>query len=152
MNELLTTHYKEIVAIAEYICGSENARDLAHDAIVKVLENGKYEEQGKFLSYMYKIMRNLYFKQVTKASYNREVSVDPTDCYEYERSHCDEEFHNQLNIRLMAKDESEQKTKVLELYLDGHHIEDIASMLDITQSQVKYALSRIREAIKDKIS
>jgi DNA-directed RNA polymerase specialized sigma24 family protein len=143
--DLIEANYDKLQVLAGYI-NPEDPLDLLHDTILRVVDSKTYQEEGHFLAYMYRAMYNTFLSQCTKASAKREVLMDE---WPYSQRCLDAHEKDKIHAKTTIIKEGTRRFQVLSLYLEGHLISDIALELDLTVSQVNYALKKIRECLGD---
>jgi len=141
--------------VKKYRQNTDSAEEVYSEAFWRVIEKvkaGKYTENGTFKSYFLGIVTNILLEDIRKT--NKQVDYedyfennDPIDDNDYEFYQAHEERLNRLEELLSQADE--QSAHILKLYYwQGHKIQEIADILDITLDNAKKRLSRCRKKMK----
>ncbi|MBE7171331.1 MAG: sigma-70 family RNA polymerase sigma factor [Williamsia sp.] len=162
--ELLFFRYKEDVrrVIIHYVKDATVAEDLSQEAFIRIytsIENRKYNEQGKFLPWALRIVRNLCLDHLRKTA-----QLSPTVQIVYEEWAGATEQPNaednlvarQLQLQLFSLLNclpEEQKKVVCYRYFDGLCFKKIASLMNtsVTTSvaRMRYGLAHLRKQINE---
>ena len=133
----------------------EDAEDVMHDAYIKVYtEAGAYSPQGKPLSWMLTIVRNLSLNRIRDGGRTEDIEdddlpepADPEDAIEEATGHM------VLETAMKVLDREEREIVVLHA-LTGYRHREIAEILDMPQGTVlsKYnrALKKMKKEIEGK--
>jgi len=155
---LVNTYEDMVYSLAFRMLRNEtDAEDLAQEVFIEVYRSlAQFRGKSKFSTWIYRITYN---KAITLLRKNRpEISSDSevflekkggSDNLEHGLSR-DEETIASLQTALKYLTEDEQVMIMLHYY-EGQTIEDIASVMQISPSNVKIKLFRARKKLKEKI-
>ena len=130
----------------------EDAEDVMHDAYIKVYtEAGSYSPQGKPLSWMLAIVRNLSLNRIRDGGRTEDIEdddlpepADPEDAIEEATGHM------VLETAMKVLDREEREIVVLHA-LTGYRHREIAEILDIPQGTVLSKYNRAMKKMKKEI-
>ena len=127
----------------------ETAQDLTQEVFLRVLLHlEKYRHYGKFENYLYVIARNLCRDYYRK---RHVLSLEDLELQEEERGFTRTE--EQLVIEQALKKLSEQEREIILLrFYQDLKIKDIAKILGLKLSTVKYHLKRAQERLEDELT
>jgi DNA-directed RNA polymerase specialized sigma24 family protein len=148
MRELIEANYLNLQKLTHYIVTSEEEElplDILHDAICTALVS-KYEEQGKFMSWMGKIIQNTYRNFLNKASTKNEFNSEETTYTSKAPKYGIDDVWVEATIK---KCKNIQKQRIMWLYLNGHHLDDIATRCEVSYNVVKNTVGRLRTLLKE---
>jgi len=151
--QVLDEHKLIIYKIANTYCHDrEDQKDLVQEIIIQLWQSfPKYNSQFKFSTWMYRITLNVAIshlrKSTTKQNNQPLVSLDFVEIQE--------DSDNGLNedVKLLKQfiEEMNGLNKALMiLYLDGKTHEEIATVLNISKSNVGTKINRIKKQLKQK--
>lgn len=128
------------------------SEDLVQNVFVRIIKySHTYKGDGKFTTWMYHMARNLFadhYKQQKKMGYKEEPEVADKyfrDEFNAEEKRIKEEQLDMLQLAMNKLSVEKREVLVLSKY-QGMRYQDIAEVLDITESAVKV---RIFRALKD---
>jgi RNA polymerase sigma-70 factor, ECF subfamily len=121
------------------------AQDLAQDSLIRALaEIGKLKEPEKFLSWLYRIARNLFLDHVKSPANATKLEVD-----EKLEAQDDQEFSLHLRQVLQQLD-PEDRFLLLLIDLEERTYQEAAEIVGISESNVKFRLHHIRKEFINK--
>ncbi len=152
----LVDKYKDMVFTLAIglIRNREEAEETAQDAFLKAFHAiPKFQRKSKFSTWLYRITYNECISRLRKKK-NRIVSFEDLENTEsginFIESESDweerEEQKRELNKVLLKLNESD-RTIIMLYYYDGCPVEEISSVISISQSNVKTRLFRIRNKL-----
>lgn len=167
MSDLIERHSRRV---RDYISMMVKNRDIAEDIFqetfikaVKVIDEGKYVDNGKFLSWILRIAHNQvidYFRlqRQKKSVSEAESGYDVLGTLRFaEKTVEDEMVSSQIekDIRLMVEHlPDEQREVVMMRYFSGLSFKEIAEQTDVSINtalgRMRYALINLRRMIKEK--
>ena len=127
----------------------ETAQDLTQEVFLRVLLHlEKYRHYGKFENYLYVIARNLCRDYYRKRYV---LSLEDLELQEEERGFIRTEEQLVIEQALKKLPEQEREIILLRFYQDLK-IKDIAKILGLKLSTVKYHLKRAQERLEDELT
>ena len=154
--ELLFRHKDKIYAfIVSKVRSLDLAEDLFHDTLIKVinsLKKGKYNEEGKFISWVMRIAHNLiidHFRKISKQkNFKSNNDFDIFDIIEngeisQEQKVIQKQIHRDLN-KLIDQLPDDQKEVVKLRYFEDMSFKKIS---DLTGVSINTSLGRMRYAL-----
>lgn len=157
---------KLVYNFAYQLAGNEtDAQDLAQEAFIKVYRNlDKYREGGSFVSWLYRVIRNVYVDGLRANKDRRHFSLDvPADdgysvqSFEFadsaptpEQFFLDHSFHEDIELALRNLPSAFRAIVVL-CDIHGFSYEEISQMLNIPVGTVRSRLSRARMMLRKEI-
>lgn len=154
--ELLFRHKDKIYAfIVSKVRSLDLAEDLFHDTLIKVinsLKKGKYNEEGKFISWVMRIAHNLIIDHFRKIS--KQKNIKPNNDFDIfdiiengeisqEQKVIQKQIHRDLN-KLIDKLPNDQKEVVKLRYFEDMSFKKIS---DLTGVSINTSLGRMRYAL-----
>lgn len=130
--------------------GREEAEDLSQDILIELLKSYKCIRDDKaFYGFMWGIAGNVYKQWLRRKSKNVFCEL-PEDAAAYDT---DEDDSGEEEILLLRREltllsEKYRKATIL-YYIDGKSCSEIASLLTISESMVKYLLFKSRNILKE---
>jgi RNA polymerase sigma factor (sigma-70 family) len=127
----------------------EPARDIVQDCFEKLWINKKSVEVEKAKSWLFTCANHLMLNQVKRDKIKQQHLET---LYWNSSSGTDNQFENQQLIQLLVADlPSLQKSILLLRDLEGYSYQEIGSMLNLTEAQVKVYLFRARLKVKKRV-
>ncbi|MEA3316971.1 MAG: sigma-70 family RNA polymerase sigma factor [Bacteroidota bacterium] len=165
---LIKRHKDRVFAYIFLMVKNEHlANDIFQDTFIKViksLEKGKYQENGKFISWVTRIAHNLvidYFRKEKKLNICSNDSSDEYDLFNAKRfseiniedkivkKQIEDEVRNLLDLLPI-----EQKEVIVMRHYAGLSFKDIAEQTDVSINtalgRMRYALINLRSLIEEK--
>ena len=154
--ELLFRHKDKIYAfIVSKVRSLDLAEDLFHDTLIKVinsLKKGKYNEEGKFISWVMRIAHNLIIDHFRKIS--KQKNIKPNNDFDIfdiiengeisqEQKVIQKQIHRDLN-KLINQLPDDQKEVVKLRYFEDMSFKKIS---DLTGVSINTSLGRMRYAL-----
>tara|TARA_B100000123_G_scaffold212723_1_gene161460 strand:- start:95 stop:682 length:588 start_codon:yes stop_codon:yes gene_type:complete len=154
--ELLFRHKDKIYAfIVSKVRSLDLAEDLFHDTLIKVinsLKKGKYNEEGKFISWVMRIAHNLIIDHFRKTS--KQKNIKPNNDFDIfdiiengeisqEQKVIQKQIHRDLN-KLINQLPDDQKEVVKLRYFEDMSFKKIS---DLTGVSINTSLGRMRYAL-----
>jgi len=154
--ELLFRHKDKIFAfIVSKVRSLDLAEDLFHDTLIKVinsLKKGKYNEEGKFISWVMRIAHNLIIDHFRKIS--KQKNIKPNNDFDIfdiiengeisqEQKVIQKQIHRDLN-KLINQLPDDQKEVVKLRYFEDMSFKKIS---DLTGVSINTSLGRMRYAL-----
>jgi len=154
--ELLFRHKDKIYAfIVSKVRSIDLAEDLFHDTLIKVinsLKKGKYNEEGKFISWVMRIAHNLIIDHFRKIS--KQKNIKPNNDFDIfdiiengeisqEQKVIQKQIHRDLN-KLIDQLPDDQKEVVKLRYFEDMSFKKIS---DLTGVSINTSLGRMRYAL-----
>ena len=136
-----------------YVKDKEDARDLLHDGFIKVMDNlGSFSNSGSFEGWIRRIMVhvaiNFYRRHITRRM-DSEISI--TDALENNSVDVISQMSAQ-ELMMHVQSLPHGYRIVFNLYaIEGYKHEEIAKMLDISESTSKTQLMKARRVLMSKI-
>lgn len=146
LEQVINSYYKDIYTFCYYRLNDKNlAQDLTQDVFLKFLQNiDSYCHQDKIKNYLYVIARNTikdYFRKKKDLSLkNSELSpgVDKI-----------EELHERIAIQMALKQLTDvQRDIIIFRYYQNLKFSEIANILSMAQSTVRYQLKQAEKTLK----
>lgn len=132
-------------------CGDRfEADDIAQETLLKAyLSSGGYQEEGHFVSWLYKIAYRTFLD--SKRQHKSNGSLDEAASLTDHQYNADVAFRYQdLYIALEGLSPKE-RTSILLFYLKGYSIKEICKIIECSEEAVKKQLSRGRDHLKLKL-
>lgn len=153
-HELYTKYAAGLYALCiRYIGDKEVARDLMHDAIIKIFDTvGKYKPTGSLKSWCYRVTVNLVIDYLRKSSKVNLVSIE--DSQEKLPQPQPEEVAKipRAEIMRMVSGLPEAKRVIFNLFcVEGYSHKEIAQMLDIKEKTSSSLLFKAREQLAENV-
>lgn len=167
IEELIRRHKDRVYTyILLIVKNSQLAEDIFQDTFIKVIKSlrrGKYQDKGKFLSWVLRIAHNLIIDHYRKQKLMRTVSNDDSD-YDLLNNHKladatieDNLVHDQVMNdvkRLIATLPEDQRQVVYLRHYCGLSFKEIADQTGVSINtalgRMRYALINMRKMIKEK--
>lgn len=135
--------------IHSFVWNKEEAKDLVSEVLLKALEGfDKLRDRSKFLTYLFGIARNIYFKQ--KRSMQQGIATSlPEDetALNHFNTGPSEAKHYELR-RLLLKLEETERELICLFELSGFSYAEIAVLVQLSEAQVKAKLYQARQKLK----
>ena len=151
---LYDKYAKKMVAVCFRYCGDyETARDLMHDAFIKLFRNiGSYTGEGAFEAWMRKIVVNTSLEFLRKNDVLKySLDIDDAVTVSDEQASVVEQLSEQEILKLIAELPHGFRT-VFNLYaIEGYSHAEIAKMLNINEASSRSQFSRARVLLQKKI-
>ena len=157
LGEEFVKHQKALFKYAMHLThDSEEAKELVQETAVTVLTNSnQYNDNGKFVAWVYTIMRNKYLNKMTK------IKNQATSTYGEVRDDIlylvAEESYNDYtceDIRALVGSLPPMQAYSFSMIIDGYSYKEIAKEAEIPMSQVKNniykARIKLKKILKDK--
>lgn len=152
----LTQVQQELRAYALYLTHDASfADDLLQEASIRAMSQiDQYQEQNKFLPWMKRIMRNLFYDRMRA---EQKVSIQSLDEVDYLEDYAamdsfqesDNEEYDLSLLMSLLKALPEDKRELFGLYaLKGVSYEDMAEIVGVPSGTVKSRLHRIKKELK----
>ena len=133
--------------VFSFLRNSEDSQDIVQDVFEKLWKNKKKVEVGKCKAWMFRTGHNTLINFAKR----KKRTVYDTDMIP-EQMNIDNSFENQEIIDLaLSLLPPLQKSIILLRDLEGYTYEEIAAILDLSDSQVKVYLYRARKKIKKQL-
>jgi len=156
--ELLRIHYTDVYSYLRRLCGSQtDAEDLTQQTFLKVWSSlGSFAGRSKFSTWLYRIAHNTYIDfQRAYASNSRDRSDEWwAECIDKNPGPFANVAERQLAQRLYETVDQldDDKKYVIHLhYYQGLSIKEIAKVLGIATSTVKYRLREVFKILRTKL-
>jgi len=164
---LISRHKKRVYTyILLIVKNSQLAEDIFQDTFIKVIKSlrkGKYQDKGKFVSWVLRIAHNLVIDYYRKQKYQNTVSNDDSD-YDLlnSRSLAEENIedvmvHDQImqNVKLLVEHLPEDQRNVVYLrHYCGLSFKEIADQTGVSINtalgRMRYALINMRRMVDEK--
>lgn len=152
----LTQVQQELRAYALFLTHDESlADDLLQEASIRAMSQiNQYQEQNKFLPWMKRIMRNLFYDRMrTKQKFSVQ-SIDEVDYLEDyvamdSFNDADNDGYDLSLLMSLLKALPDEKRELFGLYaLKGVSYEDMAEIVGVPSGTVKSRLHRIKQELK----
>lgn len=151
---LYDKYAKKMVAVCFRYCSDyETARDLMHDAFIKLFRNiGSYTGEGAFETWMRKIVVNTSLEFLRKNDVLKySLDIDDAVTVSDEQASVVEQLSEQEILKLIAELPHGFRT-VFNLYaIEGYSHAEIAKMLNINEASSRSQFSRARVLLQKKI-
>jgi RNA polymerase sigma factor (sigma-70 family) len=151
---LYDKYAKKMVAVCFRYCSDyETARDLMHDAFIKLFRNiGSYTGEGAFEAWMRKIVVNTSLEFLRKNDVLKySLDIDDAVTVSDEQASVVEQLSEQEILKLIAELPHGFRT-VFNLYaIEGYSHAEIAKMLNINEASSRSQFSRARVLLQKKI-
>jgi RNA polymerase sigma-70 factor (ECF subfamily) len=151
---LYDKYAKNMVAVCFRYCSDyETARDLMHDAFIKLFRNiGSYTGEGAFEAWMRKIVVNTSLEFLRKNDVLKySLDIDDAVTVSDEQASVVEQLSEQEILKLIAELPHGFRT-VFNLYaIEGYSHAEIAKMLNINEASSRSQFSRARVLLQKKI-
>ena len=152
--ELYTRYAASLYALCiRYIGDRELARDLMHDAMIKIFDTvGKYKPTGSLKSWCARVTVNLVIDHLRKASKLETVSIDQTQEKIPEPQKEDLAEIPKAELMRMVGKLPETKRVIFNLFcVEGYSHKDIAEMLNIKEKTSSSLLFKAREQLAENV-
>ncbi|SHK04962.1 RNA polymerase sigma-70 factor, ECF subfamily [Reichenbachiella agariperforans] len=150
--EMLESHKRIIFKICHSYCrDSEDQKDLVQEVIVQLWNSyHKYDDRFKRSTWVYRIALNVaisaYRKKITRNKHFDRMEED--SFVDIKTTDEDEQDENILRLNQFIAELDELNRALMILYLDDHSHDEIASILNISVSNVGTKINRIKQKIK----
>ena len=141
------------------LCDEEEARDTVQDSFIKIWRKiNEYDTNIKFTTWMYKIVTNTAIDRIRSIKRQKSVNIDEVSEKLYQMQ--DESTEVNLNnkemadiIKTLANDLPEKQKMVFVLRdLQDLNSQEVETILEINETQVKSNLYHARKTIKEKLT
>ncbi len=152
--ELYTRYAASLYALCiRYVGDRELARDLMHDAMIKIFDTvGKYKPTGSLRSWCARVTVNLVIDHLRKARKLETVSIDQTQEKIPEPQKEDVAKIPKAELMRMVGKLPETKRVIFNLFcVEGYSHKDIAQMLGIKEKTSSSLLFKAREQLEDHV-
>ena len=149
-HELYTRYAAYLFALCiRYVGDRELARDLMHDAMIKIFDTiGKYKPTGSLKSWCARVTVNLVIDYLRKTRKLETVSIDQTQEKIPEPQNEEVAKVPKAELMRMVAQLPETKRVIFNLFcLEGYSHKDIAQMLDIKEKTSSSLLFKAREQL-----
>ena len=149
-HELYTRYAAYLFALCiRYVGDRELARDLMHDAMIKIFDTiGKYKPTGSLRSWCARVTVNLVIDHLRKARKLETVSIDQTQEKIPEPQKEDLAKIPKAELMRMVGQLPETKRVIFNLFcVEGYSHKDIAEMLNIKEKTSSSLLFKAREQL-----
>ena len=148
--ELYTRYAVYLYALCiRYVGDREFARDLMHDAMIKIFDTvGKYKPTGSLKSWCARVTVNLVIDHLRKSRKLETVSIDQTQEKIPEPQNEEVAKIPKAELMRMVGELPETKRVIFNLFcVEGYSHKDIAQMLDIKEKTSSSLLFKAREQL-----
>jgi RNA polymerase sigma-70 factor (ECF subfamily) len=141
-----------IYKVANSYCrDKEDRKDLIQEIIIQIWKSfGRYDEQYKFSTWMYRIALNVAIsfirKETRRKDYAQKLDDSIIDVADENTIPETEEKFKQLRLFIDQLDELNKALMIL--YLDEHSHKEIATILGLTETNVATKINRIKEKLR----
>lgn len=155
---LVDRHKDMVFTVAlKIVRNREDAEELAQDAFIKAFQSLKsFKKESKFSTWLYRIVFN------AAISKTRKKRMETTDIGEHIITNfTDEEISHQNSISIEEKMQKVKKalaslnetdsTIITLYYMQGESVEEISKVINLSRSNVKVKLHRIRNKMYNQI-
>lgn len=126
------------------------ADDIAQEAYMKAyLSSDGLRDEGKFLSWLYRIAYNAFICHRRTA--RRDIPVEEAR-YVESADRADESFRYQALYAALDRLSEKERTAVLLYYMEGYAVKEIAAIIDSGEEAVKQQLLRGRRHLKNMLN
>lgn len=142
-----------IYKIANAYCRSEeDQEDLVQEIILQLWSSfGKYNPEYKITTWIYRIALNVSISHYRKDTVRKKFNTALNENFvEYSEPKNDDQDENIRLLRQFIQELDEMNRALMILYLDGNSHQDIASILNISVSNVGTKINRIKERLRNK--
>ena len=149
-HELYTRYAAYLYALCiRYVDDRELARDLMHDAMIKIFYTiGKYRPTGSLKSWCARVAVNLVIDHLRKARRLETMSIDLIQEKIPEPQNDEIVKVPKLELMQMVRELPETKRVIFNLYcIEGYSHKDIAGMLNIKEKTSSSLLYKAREQL-----
>ncbi len=144
---LMKAHASDLKRTAYVMLGDEAlSEDVTQETFISFYKNHhQFRGASSHKTYLYRILMNHIKMHWRKTTYlTRDALLDPGLTLAFE-----DELVNMLDLHQALRSIKPVYVEVITLfYFNGHSVDDIAAILDISTSNVKMRLKRGRESIK----
>jgi len=149
---ILVERYKQrVFNLAYRFAGNgEDANDLAQDIFIKVFRSlSGFRADSSLSTWMYRISLNhlISLKRKKVIDTTSISNYDQNDCKEENESNAELEENMKLLERALEKLDSLDRILIDLYYYEDQKVEDIAKILDLSESNVKVKIFRIRRKL-----
>ena len=157
---LVERHKKVVYNIVLQITRSkEDAEELAQDTFLKAYQSiGSFKGDSKFSTWLYRIAYNLAISKIRKKKLPTS-NIDDSDITDYDLKQVYDDFESfeqedrKKHLKQAINQLSQEDSLIITLfYLNGHSIDEISSLTDMSKSNVKVRLHRARKKMFDYLS
>ncbi len=167
IEELINRHRSKVYTyIFLTIKNQPLAEDLFQETFIKVIQslrNGKYRDNGRFLSWVIRIAHNLIIDHFRKEKQMNSVSNDDTEVDLFNSKKLSDDNIEEIIVNSQIKSEiralinelpDDQREVVLLRHYGGLSFKEIADQTDVSINtalgRMRYALINLRKMIKEK--
>lgn len=153
--ELVDRYRNQVAALAYKMVGDyDEAADITQNVFVKTSQNlWRYDESKRFYTWLYRITVNASIDYMRKHRRHRHEPLE--NVYETAENHRDNPENNfrtsQLREHIEAATErlnGKQKSAFVLRDIEGCHIDDVASIMEMPEATVRWYLHRARQKIR----
>jgi len=133
-----------------YCSDPEDRRDLVQDVIVQLWRSfDKYDEQYKITTWMYRIALNVAISSSRKSATRKKYSTQVDHEFVFISDNDDSDQSEDLTLlREFINQLDDMNKALMVLYLDGNSYDEIASILNISSSNVGTKLGRVKQQLR----
>lgn len=149
---IMNEHRKMVFSIAMQILNNtETAEDITQDVFVKIYFGlSKFDYKSKLSTWIYKIAYNTAISAKRKLKDSHEYSDIAPDMLILNQDYDWEKENNLQKIALIVKSLKEEDRIIIMLfYYENNSVDDISKIMNISISNVKVRLHRIRKNIQE---
>ena len=153
-HELYTRYAAYLFALCiRYVGDRELARDLMHDAMIKIFDSvGKYKPTGSLKSWCGRVAVNMVIDHLRKSRRLETVSIDQTQEKIPEPQNEEIAKIPKTELMRMVGELPETKRVIFNLFcLEGYSHKDIAQMLDIKEKTSSSLLFKARAQLAENV-
>jgi RNA polymerase sigma-70 factor, ECF subfamily len=159
--QLVDRYQAKVLSIVHGVLRNHNdAEDIAQQVFAKIyLSVGKFDNRSSLLTWIYKITVNecydyLRKKRVRKLVYESDFNEEDSQRMEYSASGADSAPTADVNlerrdivVKLMGKISEEERQLMMLKEVEGHSVEELASMMGMNENTIKVKLFRTRQKL-----
>lgn len=151
--DLVNKHKVRVFSVAyQIVKNREDAEEVAQDAFMKVFNSlSNFRGESKFSSWMYRIVYNTAISKVRRKTHELSpINEDAINNFTLDEifenlDKRDEVQQKQLVNDMMTQLNPDERGLISLYYFDSRSVEEISHVLDISSSNVKVKLYRIRK-------
>lgn len=154
LERLLSSNYSILKGyVIKMTYDKELSKDIVQETMLRAVVNiNKFQQQGKFSTYLIKIATNLYRDHLRKNRKTGYLEEDLPSSFSLESSVISKLKYEELVKILMSLPYEKRSAFILRFYYD-YSYEDISKILDLklgtVKSRIHYAVSYIKEKLKE---
>ena len=152
--ELYTRYAAYLYALCiRYVGDREFARDLMHDAMIKIFDTvGKYKPTGSLKSWCARVTVNMVIDHMRRSKHMETVPLEPTQEKIPEPQNEEVAKVPKAELMRMVGELPETKRVIFNLFcIDGYSHKDIAEMLDIKEKTSSSLLFKARAQLAENV-